>query len=64
MRIVACYLPLKRPWLNPIEPKWMHGKRAVSEPDELLDLIELERRVRVHFGCAVEPHVRITEEAA
>ena len=32
VRIVACLLPSKSPWLNPIEPKWVHGKRAVSEP--------------------------------
>jgi hypothetical protein len=28
VRIVACFLPSKSPWLNPIEPQWMHGKRA------------------------------------
>ena len=36
VRIVACYLPVKGPWLNPIEPKWVHGKRRVVEPDGLL----------------------------
>jgi hypothetical protein len=24
---------MKSPWLNPIEPKWVHGKRKVVEPD-------------------------------
>jgi hypothetical protein len=24
------------PWLNAIEPKWVHGKRKVVEPDGLL----------------------------
>src|SRR5262249_3016494 len=24
MRIVACRLPSKSPWLNPIEPKWVY----------------------------------------
>ncbi len=33
VRIVPCLLPKKSPWLNPIEPKWMHGKRKVAEPD-------------------------------
>jgi len=28
VRIVACRLLSKSPWLNPIEPKWVHGKRA------------------------------------
>ena len=40
-RIVVCPLPSKSPWLNPIEPQWVHGKRAVSEPDRLLSADEL-----------------------
>jgi hypothetical protein len=36
VRIVACRLPVKRPWLNPIEPAWVHGKRAVTEADRTL----------------------------
>jgi transposase len=37
-RILSCFLPVKRPWLNPIEPKWVrvHGKRASIEPARLL----------------------------
>ena len=64
VRILTCYLPSKSPWLNPIEPKWMHGKRAVAEPNGLIGFGELERRVCVHFGCAVEPHLSLTEKAA
>lgn len=30
VRIIPCLLPSKSPWLNPIEPKWVHGKRTVS----------------------------------
>ena len=45
VRIVVCPLPSKSPWLNPIEPQWVHGKRAVSEPDRLLSADELEARV-------------------
>ena len=29
IRILVCRLPVKSPWLNPIEPKWVHGKRAL-----------------------------------
>ena len=29
-RLLVCRLPSKSPWLNPIEPRWAHGKRAVS----------------------------------
>jgi hypothetical protein len=36
VRILPCYLPVKSPWLNPIEPKWVHGKRAIVEPARLL----------------------------
>ena len=32
------------PWLNPIEPKWVHGKRAVAEPDRKLTADELRQR--------------------
>jgi len=64
VRIVACYLPSRSPWLNPIEPKWMHGKRAIAEPDGLITLDELERRVCVHFDCGIEPHLRVAEKAA
>lgn len=64
VRILACYLPSRSPWLNPIEPKWMHGKRAVAEPDGLIYLAELERRVCVHFDCEIEPHLRVAEKAA
>ena len=29
VRILPFLLPVKSPWLNPIEPKWVHGKRAI-----------------------------------
>lgn len=32
VRLLAWLLPKKAPWLNPIEPHWLHGKRAVLEP--------------------------------
>lgn len=32
VRIIIWLLPKKAPWLNPIEPHWLHGKRAVLEP--------------------------------
>ena len=31
VRIVSCLLPKRSPWLNAIEPKWVHGKRKVVE---------------------------------
>ncbi|MDP9478343.1 MAG: transposase [Actinomycetota bacterium] len=64
VRIVPCLLPKKSPWLNPIEPKWMHGKRKVVEPEGLLGAEELAERVCKVFGCAHEPHLSITQEVA
>ena len=33
VRIISCFLPKQSPWLNAIEPKWVHGKRKVVEPE-------------------------------
>src|SRR4051794_41499518 len=51
VRILVCRLPVKSPWLNPIEPRWLHGKRAVVEPERTLTAHELMDRVHQHFGC-------------
>jgi hypothetical protein len=64
VRIVACLLPTKSPWLNPIEPKWMHGKRKVLEPERLLGAYELADRICGTFGCIHEPHLSIPQEVA
>ena len=64
VRIVASWLPVKSPWLNPIEPKWVHGKRAVSEPDHLLSAAELEARVCTYYACTVEAHLLMPQKVA
>jgi hypothetical protein len=64
VRLVVCPLPSKSPWLNPIEPKWRHGKRQVVAPDGLLSAAELEGRVCACFACAREPHLAIPQEVA
>jgi DDE superfamily endonuclease len=64
VRIVSCLLPKQSPWLNAIEPKWVHGKRKVVEPDGLLGAYELAERVCRVFGCAHEPHLSIPQEVA
>src|SRR5450759_66982 len=51
VRIIPCWLPIKSPWLNRIEPKWVHGKRAIVEPTRLLTAQELRQRVCDYFGC-------------
>jgi hypothetical protein len=51
VRIVSCPLPVKAPWLNRIEPKWVHGKRAIIEPQRKLTAAEIEDRVCGYYGC-------------
>lgn len=64
VRIVTYWLPVKSPWLNPIEPKWVHGKRAVSEPDRLLSAAELEARVYTYYACDAEAHLLMPKKVA
>ena len=62
VRILACYLPSKSPWLNSIEPKWLHGKRAIVEPARVLPADELAERVCARFNCVHEPHLVAPEK--
>lgn len=64
VRLIPCFLPTKSPWLNPIEPKWVHGKRRVVEPARLLTARELEERVCATFGCPLGDHLTIPKEVA
>jgi transposase len=54
VRILACPLPVKAPWLNPIEPKWLHGKRAIVEAERRLTAQEVRDRVVEYYGCKQE----------
>jgi len=64
VRIVISPLPSKSPWLNPIEPKWVHGKRWIVEPAHLLTADEIAERVCAAFGCIHEPHLTLHEEVS
>ena len=64
VRIVACLLPIKSPWLNAIEPKWIHSKRKVTEPERLLGAYELADRVCGVFNCPHYEHLSIPQEVA
>jgi DDE superfamily endonuclease len=59
VKIVPCWLPIKSPWLNPIEPKWTHGKRRVAEPARLLAPEDLEQRVYAALGAAHADHLAL-----
>ncbi len=64
LRIVSCLLPKQSPWLNPIEPKWVHGKRRVAEADGVLGAHELAERVCAAFGSPHHEHLSLAENAA
>ena len=64
VRLVPCLLPTKSPWLNPIEPKWVHGKRRVAEPARLLTAADLEDRICATFACPRCDHLAIPKEVA
>jgi hypothetical protein len=64
VRILPCPLPTKSPWLNPMEPRWVHAKRKIVEADGLLAAGELAQRVCDQFGCQHEPHLAIPEKVA
>lgn len=61
VRILMHYLPVKSPWLNPIEPKWVHSKRAIVEPTRLLSAQEVADRVCSYHGCSHEPHLSLPD---
>lgn len=64
VRLLVCFLPSKSPWLNSIEPCWVHGKRRVCEPARLLSAAELERRVSAAFDAPSYDHLALTNHAA
>jgi transposase len=59
VRIINGYLPIKAPWLNPIEPKWVHSKRRVIEPARLLPASELIERVCAAFDCPLTDRLAV-----
>ena len=63
VRIIKCPLPKKSPWLNPIEPHWVHGKRQIVEADRLLTPEEIVSRVYDYFGLPNQGYLTISEKA-
>ena len=56
VRLVVFWLPIKSPWLNPIEPHWGHAKRHVCEPSGELESDELKRRICAYFDTQPLAH--------
>jgi hypothetical protein len=50
-RVMIWRFPSQSPWRNPIEPTWVHGKRAVVEPVRVLAMAELIQRVCAYDHC-------------
>ncbi len=57
IRIIVVGLPTKSPWLNKIEPKWQHGKKAIVEAEGELSAEAVEERVCAYFKASVQPHL-------
>jgi hypothetical protein len=64
VRLIVCPLPIKSPWLNPIEPRWRHTRRRVVEPSRLLAAGELAARVCAALQSPYHAHIPIPEKAA
>jgi hypothetical protein len=61
-RLVLWSLPKRSPWLNPIEPHWLHSKKRICEPtDQDLSPHELQRRLfsalKARFIAALSHHL-------
>lgn len=64
VRLLLCRLPTKSPWLNPIEPKWVHGKRAIVEPTRSLTNAEIEERVCAYYHVDRLPRLAMPQQVA
>lgn len=64
VRILVCFLPIKSPWLNPIEPMWAHGKRRIVEPNATLSKQVLADRICATFDCLHLDHLSIPENVS
>jgi len=64
VRLLICPLPTKSPWLNPIEPKWLHAKRRILEPDRTLSINELTQPICAAFDCDHEAHLSIPDKVS
>ena len=64
VRLLPFLLPKKSPWLNPIEPMWIHAKRKIVEPDKKLTETEVVRRVSAVFNNPILPLLTISENVS
>lgn len=62
VRLIPCWLPSRSPWLNPIEPTWVHSKRRIVEPARLLTAREVEERVCTALACPLTEHLTLPQK--
>ena len=53
VRLLTYLLPAKSPWLNPMEPIWLHTKRKVAEPAGPLSVKVLKERLCFLFNTTL-----------
>lgn len=58
------FLPVKNPWLNPIEPNWAHGKGRIVEPNATLSNHTLADRIYATFDCLLLEHLSVPENVS
>jgi transposase len=58
VQIIPCWLPSTSPWLNPIEPYWIHGKRNIVEPTRTLTAQEVIERICGYVQCEHFAHLK------
>jgi hypothetical protein len=51
----------QKPLAPPIEPKWVHGKRRIVEPDRMLPPLEMEERISAALDCPREDHLSLSK---
>ena len=54
VRLLTYLLPIKSPWLNPMEPIWLHAKRKVAEFDGSLSVAVLKARLCAYFQTSID----------
>ena len=53
VRLLTVLLPSKSPWLNPMEPIWLHTKRKIAEPEAQLSVKLLKERLSALFDTTL-----------
>jgi hypothetical protein len=64
VEVIHFELPVRSPWLNNIEPRYLWAKRAIVEPDRKLSAQETVDRVCEHFGYPLLPYLKRGTTAA